>query len=75
MGKFIVQVREVHVVSYEVEATSALEAADWLEDSRGDAGVEKGIEYSHTLDRDTWTAYEVGNENEGYIKDLTRRAK
>lgn len=74
MGKFIVQVREVHVVSYEVEADSIHEAADKLEDSWMEAGVERGVEYSHQLDRDTWTGYAIDATNgESYFDDLVRK--
>lgn len=70
MGKFIIQVREVHVVSFEVEAESIHEAADKLEDSWMDAGREIGIEYSHTLERDTWTGYDPAGE---YYDNLIKR--
>jgi hypothetical protein len=63
MSKFIVMVREVHVVSYEVDAEDvdgAIDAACGC-----DNGDQLNIEYSHTLDADTWT---VEDENGKMVK-------
>jgi hypothetical protein len=62
--KFIVMVREVHVVSYAVEAEDvdgAVEAATGC-----GVGEELNVEYSHTLNTDTWTVEdESGNMVKG----------
>ena len=53
--KFLVQVREVHVSTLEVEATSKEDALDQVRRDGTDAGEEINLEYSHTLDSDNWT--------------------
>ena len=52
MAKFIVEIREVHVSSREVEASSAEEAIAKVKDGDGE---EICCEYSHTLGDDTWS--------------------
>lgn len=51
--KYIVNVREVHIQPYEVEAISPEDAAQAVADGEGDL-IEGGFEYSHTLDRSLW---------------------
>ena len=52
MPKFVVNIREVHVSSREIEAESAEEALRLVKDGEGEEIL---CEYSHTLDEDTWT--------------------
>jgi len=55
MTKYIVGIREVHVSYREVEANSIEEA---LEIAPGSLGDDERLEYSHTLDTDTWSVEE-----------------
>lgn len=57
MKTFTVFVREVHVQEIKVEAKDAEDAMQRVARGEGDA-VDNSLEYSHTLDRDTWTAEE-----------------
>lgn len=50
MPKFNVLIREVHVSHREVEAPTKEEAMKVASDAE-----EHFLEYSHTLDQDTWT--------------------
>ena len=50
--EFIVSVREVHVSHREVQAKTAEDAMDKVQDGDGE---EVFMEYSHMLDSDTWT--------------------
>lgn len=52
MPMYFVLVREVHVSHREVEADSPEQALDKAQQGEGD---EVFLEYSHTMDRDTWT--------------------
>ncbi len=54
---FIVGVREVHVQSVRVAAKDADEAKDKVRKGEGDY-LDDGLEYSHTLDSELWTAEE-----------------
>jgi len=54
--KFTVLVREVHVSHREVTASSKEEALRMVKDGDGD---ETYLEYSHTLDTDTWQVEEA----------------
>lgn len=49
---YTVLVREVHVAHVTVTATSPQEAAEKVIDGEGDY---VSLEYSHTLDPDTWS--------------------
>ena len=53
--KYIVGIREVHVSHRVVEAQDPEQAKDIA--SR-DLDTEVALEYSHTLDKDTWTVKE-----------------
>ena len=53
MPLYTVGIREVHVAYYHVTASSEKEAIEKLENSEYE---EISIEYSHTMDPDTWTA-------------------
>lgn len=55
---FIVNVREVHVQMVQIEADSAEEASNKVEGGEGVYPDDK-LEYSHTLDKSTWTVDEV----------------
>lgn len=61
--KFTVMVREVHVVTYEVEAEDADAAIDAA--TGCDNGDQLNIEYSHTLPADTWS---VEDEDGNLVK-------
>lgn len=54
---FIVNVREVYIQPYKVEAETNEEAIRIVADGGGDL-MEDCLEYSHTLDPDTWTVEE-----------------
>ena len=58
--KYIVEVREVHIQPYEVEADSPEQAIQNVKDGEEDkiAMIESGFEYSHTLDSEFWTVEE-----------------
>ena len=56
---YLIGVREIHVRHYRVQASNENEAKELvnnLDASVEDIGFE---EYSHTLDRDTWSVEEV----------------
>lgn len=55
-----VEVREVHVQAYVVEANSKVEAKIKVEGGGGEID-EAHFVYSHTLDPDTWTVEEEKN--------------
>ena len=65
---YIIGVREVHVRHYRVQASNESEAIQLVNDL--DASVEDIAfeEYSHTLDRDTWSVEEVPEKNGGVGK-------
>lgn len=54
MTKFIVYVREVHVQAVEVFADSPEAAKKAVQDGEGET-LDDCLEYSHTLEPDTWT--------------------
>ena len=54
--KYIVGIREVHVSSREVEAENPEEA---INIAKKDLGTEVMVEYSHTMEENTWTVEEV----------------
>lgn len=54
---FIVQVREVHIQSIQVEADSEQGAIQAVANGEGDS-LER-FEYSHTLEPETWTVEEL----------------
>lgn len=58
MKKFTVQVREVHIQPYEIEAKDEQEAIAIVQAGGGEI-IEGGFEYSHTLDSGDWTVEEV----------------
>ena len=57
--KYLVGVREVHVRFYSVQADSEENAKELV--SKQDPSVvdEEFLEYSHELDRDTWSVEEI----------------
>ena len=55
--KFIVEVREVHVQPFKVEADSKAEAIETVKEGGGEI-IENAFKYSHTLDSEYWTAEE-----------------
>jgi hypothetical protein len=55
--KYTVAVREVHIQLVEVEAESASEAKIRVAKGEGDF-LDNSLEYSHSLDPDTWTVDE-----------------
>ena len=54
MLKFIVEVREVHIQGYEIEAETEEQAKDLIREGNGDL-IDGHFEYSHTLDSEFWT--------------------
>lgn len=54
MGKFLVEVREVHVSTIEVEAENKAEAISKVKDGEG----EVISECCHTVESDTWNVSE-----------------
>lgn len=56
--KYIVLVREVHISPVEIEAKNADEAIDLVREGEGET-IYEALEYSHTMDFDTWTVEEV----------------
>ena len=58
LPEYFVNVREVHIQPYRVEAASPEEAIKIVNGGGGDI-VEEGMEYSHTLDDEYWTVDEV----------------
>jgi len=54
--KYRVLVREVHMAHHEVSASSKEEAIKIVKDGES---CEDHIEYSHTMDDDTWEVEEV----------------
>jgi|CXWL01.1.fsa_nt_gi hypothetical protein len=58
MPQFIVNVREVHVQPYLIEAATLDEAITKVEEGEGDI-LEAGFEYSHTLETDSWDGHEA----------------
>ena len=54
--KYIVGIREVHVSHREVEADSPEEA---INIAKRDLDTEVMLEYSHTMEENTWTVEEV----------------
>jgi len=55
MKTYLVGVREVHVSYREVRANTSAEAFDMVRNGEGD---EIFMDYSHTLDPETWTVEE-----------------
>ena len=56
MPKYRIGVREVHVATYEIKAKDQDEALYVLDSCLGD---EISLEYSHSLDPDTWDIEEI----------------
>lgn len=54
--KYLVEVREVHVSTIEVDASTQAEAVERVANGEGEEIL---CEYSHTLDKDLWTVEEV----------------
>ena len=52
---FIVYVREVHTQKVTIDAADAEEAIQKVRDGEG-SYIDDGLEYSHTLGKDNWTA-------------------
>jgi hypothetical protein len=61
--KYSVSIPEVHYATIYVEANSPEEALDKAEDQYATTGIpDEPMEYSHTLDKDLWNAYEIASE-------------
>lgn len=58
MNEYIVSVREVNIQPYRVKASSADAAVRIVADGGGEF-VDNALEFSHRLDRSTWTVEEV----------------
>ena len=65
MKKFIVTVKEVHCYDVTVEADNPEEARMQVSEmlQENDLSDESGIEYSHTLDPETWGVTWTVEEN------------
>lgn len=59
--KYIVYVREVYVQANEVFANSPEEAKALVEACEGEI-LEDCLEYSHTLDKDSWTVEKCNHQ-------------
>lgn len=62
MKIFEVQVREVHIQPYIVKAMSPEMAIDLIVEGSGEL-IEAGFEYSHTLDKESWTVKETSERD------------
>ena len=58
MKTYLVGVREVHVAYMEVRANTSAEALDMVRNGEGDWTTAISMDYSHTLDPETWTVEE-----------------
>ena len=58
MKTFNVFVREVHIQTVKVTAKNEKEAISKVKDGEGDY-IDGALEYSHTLDSDTWSVESV----------------
>lgn len=56
MAKFTVEVREVHISHVQVEAETREEA---VANVKGGEGDELNLEYSNTLDKETWAVVDA----------------
>lgn len=60
MKTFIVLVKEVHIQPVKIKAMNKNDAIRRVNEDAGEY-LEEGIEYSHTLDTETWTVQHVDN--------------
>jgi hypothetical protein len=58
MPRYLVTIREVHTQMVEVDAADADAAKEAVRDGGG-TYLDNTLEYSHTLDPETWTAEHV----------------
>jgi len=58
MTNFIVNVREVHVQGVEIKAKNKKEAITKVENGEGEY-LNNHLDYSHTLEIDTWTVDKI----------------
>jgi uncharacterized membrane protein len=56
--KYSVSIPEVHIATIYVEAENEEEAMEIAEEQYSVTGIPDELEYSHTLDKDQWEAYE-----------------
>lgn len=61
MKKYIVQVREVHVQDVDVKASCPDDAIFRVCQGEGDY-LDNRLEYSYTLDSETWKVFEEGEQ-------------
>jgi len=59
--KYSVSIPEVHVATIYVEAESEEQALEIAEEQYAVTGEPDEVEFSHTLDKDQWEAYEHEN--------------
>lgn len=59
--RYTILIREVHVAHHTVSANSKEEAVKMVKDGES---CEEYIEYSHTMDDDTWQIEEVKDESQ-----------
>lgn len=55
MSEFIVYVREVWIQAVKIEAATKTDAIEMVANGEGET-LDGELEYSHTLDTDTWEA-------------------
>jgi len=67
LKKFMVEVREVHVQQVVIEAKDYADAIKRIQDGEG-YYVNDSLEYSHTLDPDTWRIIGPGDK---YSRDAS----
>jgi hypothetical protein len=61
--KYSVSIPEVHIATIYVEAESEEQALELAKDQYAVTGTpDDPLEYSHTLDKDLWKAYEIASE-------------
>jgi hypothetical protein len=56
--RYIITVREVHTQIVQVDAANAVAAMEAVRDGGGQY-LDNTLEYSHTLDPDTWTVEQI----------------
>lgn len=59
MAKFVVGVKEVHIQLVEIDDVENAEEALEIVREGGGNTLDDSLDYSHTLDSDTWTINEV----------------
>lgn len=61
MPRYLIGVKEVHVVKIETPDLENEEAAKEYANQQIEEGLEEEVEYSHTLDPDEWSVEEISS--------------